>query len=157
MLNQPAALTESSGELARLREDAIAFYRPVSSQEHFAVERIALAQQSMRRAARLESSLFANPPGKDLISVFETEAFKLFLRFQAQAERAYHSAVREFLFLRENRACDFPAQTSEPPKPASKLAGTPRVVPTSLPVSKPGAAAAVAAAGSIAESLALRL
>ena len=35
---------EDLDEVARLREDAIAVYQPVNSQELFAVERIALAQ-----------------------------------------------------------------------------------------------------------------
>ncbi|HXB70385.1 MAG TPA: hypothetical protein VNY05_19205 [Candidatus Acidoferrales bacterium] len=49
---------EDINEIAHLRDDAVAVYQPVNSQELFAVERIALAQQSMLRAARLESGLF---------------------------------------------------------------------------------------------------
>jgi hypothetical protein len=49
---------EDIDEIAHLRDDAVAVYQPVNSQELFAVERIALAQQSMLRAARLESGLF---------------------------------------------------------------------------------------------------
>jgi hypothetical protein len=49
---------EDVNEIDHLREDAVAVYQPVNSQELFAVERIALAQQSMLRAARLESGLF---------------------------------------------------------------------------------------------------
>ncbi len=44
-------------ELDRLRADLIATYQPVNSQELFALERIALAQQSMLRASRLEAGL----------------------------------------------------------------------------------------------------
>ena len=40
---------EELDEVARLREDLIACYRPVNSQELFAIERIALAQQSLFR------------------------------------------------------------------------------------------------------------
>ena len=40
---------EDLDEVARLREDAIAVYQPVNSQELFAVERIALAQQALLR------------------------------------------------------------------------------------------------------------
>jgi hypothetical protein len=51
---------EDLQEVANLKADAMAFYQPVNSQEIFAVERIALAQQSLLRAARLESGLFTN-------------------------------------------------------------------------------------------------
>ncbi len=40
-----------------LRADLLAAYQPVNSQELFAIERIALAQQSLLRAARLEFGL----------------------------------------------------------------------------------------------------
>jgi len=49
---------EDIHEIAHLRDDAVAVYQPVNSQELFAVERIALAQQCMLRAARLESGVF---------------------------------------------------------------------------------------------------
>jgi len=49
---------EDLNEVAQLRDDAVAVYRPVNSQELFAVERIALAQQCLLRAARLESGIF---------------------------------------------------------------------------------------------------
>ena len=51
---------EELDEIARLREDLIACYQPVNSQELFAIERIALAQQSLLRAARLETGMFTN-------------------------------------------------------------------------------------------------
>jgi hypothetical protein len=44
-------------EISRLRADLIAVYRPVNSQELFAIERIALAQQAMLRIAHLEGGL----------------------------------------------------------------------------------------------------
>jgi hypothetical protein len=44
---------EELDEVARLRQDAIAVYQPVNSQELFAVERIALAQQALLRVERL--------------------------------------------------------------------------------------------------------
>ena len=44
---------EDLDEVARLRQDAIAVYHPVNSQELFAVERIALAQQALLRVERL--------------------------------------------------------------------------------------------------------
>jgi hypothetical protein len=49
---------EDLNEVANLREDLIETYQPVNSQELFAVERIALAQQTILRAARLEAGFF---------------------------------------------------------------------------------------------------
>jgi hypothetical protein len=51
---------EEIDDVARLREDLIACYQPVNSQELFAIQRIALAQQALLRTARLESGLFTN-------------------------------------------------------------------------------------------------
>ena len=51
---------EDLDEVAHLREDLIALYHPVNSQELFALERVALAQQAILRAARLESGFFSN-------------------------------------------------------------------------------------------------
>src|ERR1700736_6450760 len=49
---------EELDEIANLKADLISVYQPVNSQELFAIERIALAQQSLLRAARFESGLF---------------------------------------------------------------------------------------------------
>jgi hypothetical protein len=49
---------EELDEIARLRADLISVYQPVNSQELFALERMAIAQQTILRAARLESGLF---------------------------------------------------------------------------------------------------
>ena len=49
---------EELDEVARLRDDLIACYQPVNSQELFAIERMALAQQSLIRSARLENGMF---------------------------------------------------------------------------------------------------
>lgn len=51
---------EDLDEIARLRHDLIADYQPVNSQELFAIERIALAQQTTLRLHRLEAGLFTN-------------------------------------------------------------------------------------------------
>src|SRR5437764_14088471 len=51
---------EDLDEIARLKEDAVSVYQPVNSQEMFALEQIAIAQQTMFRAARLEAGLFTN-------------------------------------------------------------------------------------------------
>ncbi len=49
---------EELDEVARLREDLSACYQPVNSQELFAIERIALAQQSLIRTCAVP---FGNP------------------------------------------------------------------------------------------------
>ena len=54
----PSGPLEDLDEVANLREDLIAVYHPANSQELFALERIALAQQAILRAARLESGFF---------------------------------------------------------------------------------------------------
>ena len=54
----PVVRLEEIDEVDRLRSDAIAAYKPVNSQETFAVERIALAQQALLRAERLHSGMF---------------------------------------------------------------------------------------------------
>jgi len=46
---------EEAGALDKIRADLIARYQPFDSQELFALERMALAQQSMLRYADLES------------------------------------------------------------------------------------------------------
>src|SRR5947207_849396 len=51
---------EELDEIARLKQDAVAVYQPVNSQELFALEQLAISQQTMLRAARLEAGLFAN-------------------------------------------------------------------------------------------------
>lgn len=49
---------EDLQEIAHLKEDLVSVYQPVNAQELFALERMALAQQSILRAARLEAGLF---------------------------------------------------------------------------------------------------
>jgi hypothetical protein len=51
---------EDPEEVAHLCADLIAIYQPANSQELFAIERIALAQQAMLRIARLESGLLTS-------------------------------------------------------------------------------------------------
>lgn len=55
----PVIRLEDIREVENLRADLVALYQPVNSQELFAIERMALAQQSILRAARLESGLFS--------------------------------------------------------------------------------------------------
>jgi hypothetical protein len=64
---------EDLDEIDHLRADLLSTYQPVNSQELFAVERIALAQQALLRAARLEAGLFTtclsealDPTGKPI-------------------------------------------------------------------------------------------
>ena len=54
------ARIEEVQAVAHLRADLVSVYQPVNSQELFAIERIALAQQTLLRAARLEAGLFIN-------------------------------------------------------------------------------------------------
>jgi hypothetical protein len=130
---------EELDSLENLRADAIATYQPVNSQELFAVERIALSQQSLLRCAALEAGLHtaamnetvapdglpANLLSDDLTRdiqvsrsqnrslclavgferlVGKSEAWKMFLRYQAQTERLFRRAVEEFERLKALRA-----------------------------------------------------
>ena len=49
---------EDLQEIAHLKSDLVSVYQPVNSQELFALARMALSQQAILRAARLESGLF---------------------------------------------------------------------------------------------------
>jgi hypothetical protein len=49
---------EDVEEVAELRDRAVRFYQPANSQELFAVERIAITEHAMNRAARLEAGTF---------------------------------------------------------------------------------------------------
>ena len=51
---------EDVHEIADLKADLVACYRPVNSQEMFALERMAIAQQFILRAARLDAGLFTS-------------------------------------------------------------------------------------------------
>ena len=51
---------EELQEVERLKQDLVSVYQPVNAQEMFALERMALAQQSILRAARLEAGLFCS-------------------------------------------------------------------------------------------------
>ncbi len=59
---------EDLKEVSHLKDDLVAFHQPVNSQELFAIERIALAQQSLVRTYtyRLESGLFTTCLAKAL-------------------------------------------------------------------------------------------
>ena len=51
---------EDVHEIANLKSDLVACYKPVNSQETFAIERMAIAQQLILRAARLDAGLFTS-------------------------------------------------------------------------------------------------
>lgn len=51
---------EDLHEVDHLKQDLVHDFQPVNSQEMFALERIAVAQQALLRAARLEAGLFTN-------------------------------------------------------------------------------------------------
>src|ERR1700744_4088018 len=51
---------EDLKEVANLKADLVACYKPVNSQELLALERMALCQQQILRGARLEAGLFTS-------------------------------------------------------------------------------------------------
>lgn len=122
-------VVEDSQTLERLRAGLIADYRPVNSQELFAVERIALAQFCLLRAARLEAGLFhaaggASPDSEGFQRLAGKSAvLPLFLRYQAQTERHYRRAVEEFNRLKKLRhelPNGFAEAPPEPPSPPTR-------------------------------------
>ena len=139
---------EDRQTLDNLRADLIAVYQPVNSQELFAVERIALAQLSLLRVARLEAGIFAavlddseeaegsadpKDSSDDLSEGFcrlagKSAIMPLFLRYQAQSERNYRRAVEEFKRLKNLRK-ELPNQLiedhPEPPSPQPAAAPIP--------------------------------
>jgi hypothetical protein len=117
-----------------LRADAIATYQPVTSQEIFAVERIALAQLSMLRLSAMEAGLFSNyldeamnspeqpvpSDGQWAANGFrrvaqQSNVVALFLRYQAQAERLYRRAIDDFTRLRKHFPEPVPELIEETP------------------------------------------
>ena len=117
---------EDLQEIARLRAGLIAAYRPVNAQELFAIERIALAQQVVLRASRLETGLFTTCLNETLTSdgdiaiaraqngdyllgdgfhrkAIQSNSWTLAKRYQARAESHYRRAVEEFDRLRALR------------------------------------------------------
>ncbi len=138
------ARLEDPGEIDKFKADLVATYQPVNSQELFAIESIAIAQQSMRRAARLESGIFTACLNEafdrrsdrvlvtmvpDMIASTDeysnverraitraqnrnyglgegfhrftqrADTVRVFLRYQAQAERNYRRAKEDLLHL----------------------------------------------------------
>jgi hypothetical protein len=104
--------------IANLRADAIAFYRPVTSDELFAVERVATAQESLLRVAALEAGVFTNFLDEELR---QSTAITAFLRLQAETERLYFRAIEDFERLKALRSempgesCDSPNEPKNEP------------------------------------------
>src|SRR5215831_1246999 len=129
---------EDLQEIANLRADLVACYQPVNSQELFALERMAIAQQTILRTARLEAGLctttldyaidsHCNPivtMSPELVGDIEvtrqqnrnyafgegfhrlvktSNAWQVFLRYQAQAERNYRRALEDFERIKKLR------------------------------------------------------
>jgi hypothetical protein len=65
-------------EVAQFKQDLVTVYQPVNSEELLALDRVALAQHAILRAAR------------------QSHGLSLLLRYQARAERRYHQAIDEF-------------------------------------------------------------
>ena len=143
---------EHLDEVADIKADLVAVYHPVNFEELSALERIALARHAVLRASRLEAGLFStgineavdtdgafrNQPSLDvtvgqgfnhaLADGFvrlvrqSPEIWKLFLRYQAQAGRAYRQAIQEFDRLKSLRdeLPNEPVMEAEP-KPAQSV------------------------------------
>src|SRR5215470_4824911 len=163
---------EDVQEIANLKADLVACYQPVNSQELFALERMAIAQQGILRTARLESGLCTaalvhaldytgNPivtMTPDLVGngdieitrqqnrnyafgegfhrmVKTSNAWQLFLRYQAQAERNYRRALEEFDRLKKLRP-ELPNEPIIEAEPEEKEAGS---APPNEPFSEPAA------------------
>jgi hypothetical protein len=59
----PVVRLEDIHEIANLRADLLALYQPSNSQQTFALERLAIAQQTLLRSYRLEAGLFTRALG----------------------------------------------------------------------------------------------
>ena len=108
---------EDLQEVAHLKGDLVAAYQPVNTQELFAIERMALAQQALLRSARLEAGLFTTclnealessghpifPMTQELVGDGDIEITRTQNRNYALAE-GFHRLVRQAsswsLFLR---------------------------------------------------------
>ena len=156
---------EELESLSQIYAETVAAYQPVNSEERFAVERIALAKQSLRRCAALEAGLHTAAMNETLTSgglppnllspeltadiqvtqtqnrnlclavgferlVGKSEAWKLYLRYQAQTERLYRRAVEEFDRLKARRS-EFPNEPIDPPDPHETVP-VEEILPTAL-------------------------
>jgi hypothetical protein len=116
--------------IANLRADAIAFYRPVNAQELFAVERMAIAQESLLRVAALEAGVFTNFLDEEMR---QSTAITAFLRLQAETEREYRRAVEDFERLKALRS-EMPGESCDSPnEPKNEPIVTPQPQETKAP------------------------
>jgi hypothetical protein len=146
---------EELDALTNLRADAIDVYQPANSQELFAVERIAIAQQALLRCSALEAGLHTSAMNETLtpgglspnvlseeltrdIQVTraqnrslclaigfqriggKSDAWTLFLRYQAQTERLFRRAIEEFERLKALRS-ELPNEPIADPDPEEIL------------------------------------
>jgi len=163
---------EDLQEIANLRADLVACYQPVNSQELFALERMAIAQQTILRTARLEAGLctttldyaldsHCNPivtMSPELVGDIEvtrqqnrnyafgegfhrlvktSNAWQLFLRYQAQAERNYRRALEEYERVKKLRP-ELPNEPILEAEPEEKEAPS---APPNEPAGDPAASA----------------
>ena len=175
---------EDPAEIDKFKADLVATYQPVNSQEMFAIETIAVAQQAMRRAARLESGVFTACLNEafdrrsdkvlvtlvpDMIATTDKysnvqraditraqnrnyglgegfqrftqrdDTFRLFLRYQAQAERHYRRGIEDLqrlMSMRDQLAVPQPICEQPPADPDPVL--TPHELsPVQFPLTPP--------------------
>ena len=158
-------------ELADIQADLVSVYQPVNSEELAALERIALARQALLRVSRLEAGLFSCGVNEavDSDAAFRTQpnlditlhqgfnhiladgflrilhqnpdAWKLFLRYQAQAQRNYRHAIEDLDRLRSLRD-ELPNEPvdDQPPQPEPlRDPGAPHNQPQTEPAEAPAA------------------
>jgi len=146
----PSGPLEDLNEVANLLEDLVNLYHPVSSHELFALERIARAQQSILRAARLEAGFFSLCLGES----FDTSGqFRIPMNSQlteeietcqAQAEREYRRAIEEFERLKalreelRNEPNSAETETNETTCPSRKTNANPDLQPPAPESLAPG-------------------
>ena len=156
-----AVRLEDREELENLIADAVEYYRPLNSQEQFAVERIALCQLSILRAYRLEAGAMADAYAAILgphdpaygdkpedqtdtealgqgfqVRTFRGHSWPLMLRYQA--DRQYRRAVEDFNRLKLERE-ESPNEpiSEESVRPRSRRPVPSRVSTLAPPPTKP--------------------
>ncbi len=97
---------EEADAVAKLKDDLIAFYQPLNSQELFAIERIALAQHALLRPARLETGLLSRGVDESLHWAKQPENLSDYLQLDSDQQDALARGFRRVgsdilaLFLR---------------------------------------------------------
>ena len=99
---------ESLEEVAHLKADLVAAYQPVNSQELLAVERMAIAQQSILRASRLEAGMFASAMDKTMWNLHASPGHEIYqdltkgITITAAQNRNYFCAEGIFLMSQKS-------------------------------------------------------